>query len=182
MAGRFALRAEILGGLDQAGAEIRLPEAIHGDARGQRIARDRPASARGPGDWRARRRAAAAGTRGRRRSPCRRASRTRRACSTKVSRGVSISCITMVVGILFSMARFSASQFGHLLIGAAPLVGMREEVAAQRRRVLVGTRGRVAAQDLGDRFRHDLGEFVARSPRRGSVPPARLRIRCRCGW
>ena len=38
--GRLALRAEILGGLDDAGAEIHLPVAIHRHARGQRIARD----------------------------------------------------------------------------------------------------------------------------------------------
>ena len=37
MGGPFALRAEILGGLDDAGAEIHLPEAVHGDAGEQRI-------------------------------------------------------------------------------------------------------------------------------------------------
>ncbi len=40
----LALRAEILDRLDDAGAEIHLPEAIHGDARQQRIAADRPAT------------------------------------------------------------------------------------------------------------------------------------------
>ena len=56
----FALRAEILDRLHQAGAEIHLPEAIHRHAGGQRIRRDRPASAPGPAGCSARPRAAAA--------------------------------------------------------------------------------------------------------------------------
>ena len=39
MAGRIALRAEILGRLHQAGAEIHLPVAVDGHARGQRMLR-----------------------------------------------------------------------------------------------------------------------------------------------
>ena len=35
--GRVALRAEIFGGLDDAGSEIQLPVAIHGHARGERM-------------------------------------------------------------------------------------------------------------------------------------------------
>ena len=41
MRGPFALRAEISDGLDNAGSEVHLPEAIHGDARQQRVVRDR---------------------------------------------------------------------------------------------------------------------------------------------
>ena len=60
MAGRLALDAEVLGGLDQADAEVLLPEAIDGDARGQRVVRRQPASARGRADCSARPSAAAA--------------------------------------------------------------------------------------------------------------------------
>ena len=46
MLGRLALHAEVFLGLDDAVAEIGLPEAIDGDARGERMLRHRPASGR----------------------------------------------------------------------------------------------------------------------------------------
>ena len=39
MRGRLALAAEIVGGLDEAGAEDLLPHAVDGDARGERMLR-----------------------------------------------------------------------------------------------------------------------------------------------
>src|ERR1043166_9853009 len=37
MRGPFSLRSEILHGLDEARAEVHLPEAVYGDARGERV-------------------------------------------------------------------------------------------------------------------------------------------------
>ena len=48
-----------------------------------------------------------------------------------MSRGVAISCITMVEGILFSMVRFSASSLVTCSFARRALARMGDEVAAK---------------------------------------------------
>ena len=114
----FALRAEILHRLDQAGAEIHLPEAIHGHARRQRIGGiDQPfgeaqAIVRHAGGQRRQRR------RERPARPCRRAGRKRRAAA-RASRAASGSPASPSRwGSCRSAAR-AVAQIQHLLCGCS---------------------------------------------------------------
>ena len=62
--GALALRAEVFAGLDEAAAEELLPEAVDGDARGERVLPARPASGPAPAGWAAALAAAAAAAAG----------------------------------------------------------------------------------------------------------------------
>ena len=78
--GRLALRAEVLRRLHDADAEVHLPVSVHGDARGQRMRRDPPATGRASAGSRVLRCAAAAAERpGTRLVPFRSCSGNRRA-------------------------------------------------------------------------------------------------------
>ena len=61
---RRGLRAEVVGRLEESGAEELLPEPIDGDAREQRVRRDRLSSARARGGFAADPAPSAAGTTG----------------------------------------------------------------------------------------------------------------------
>ena len=90
--------AEVFARLDEAGAEVHLPEAVDRHARGQRVAGSTSQRAR-PRRLAARLRAAAAARPARRARPSRPACRSRPRTRTNVSRGFGISSMTIAVGI-----------------------------------------------------------------------------------
>ena len=161
MRGRFALRAEVLGGLHQAGAEVvcqnrfTATRAVSGFA-GSTSHRARPSRLR-----RAPRRAAA-GTRARPASPCRRACRTRRGPGRASSRGSGISSITITVGMRLDEA------FSLLAAGAASSRQRRRIASGAPRREKVRSRACPPAA-RSRRFaarRGDLSDRVRRRPAR----------------